>query len=386
MVYWLVRMVRVARTRRAFGFGSVLALVALSILGNSACYYAFDRRLKPDIGVGDALWYSIISVTTIGYGDHSAESTGARLGTVVFTVLLGLSSFTVFLGLVIDQVTQLALKAQRGMGTVMTTSHCLIVNFPSASRVKQVIEELRSDVGHQGREIVVVTDQVDQLPFSYEDVLFVYGSPLEIETFDRARLAEARTAIVLATSYNDPRSDAEVASTVAVINSRNLDAHVVAECLDERHRLLFQSVQCDAIVLGQKIAGNLLVQELNDPGVSQMVGEITSNLIGSTLYSTPVSEPLVDAPYGELAKSLLDRGVNLLCVVRGEQTYTSFMQERPKVGDRILYIGDRRRHWAELRTEDVPDLPSTRGPDRPTQDPPRDARRKGAPQKRRRGR
>ena len=61
----------------------MLALVALSIFGNAVTFYVFDGPLKPDLTFADAVWYSIISMTTIGYGDFSATSPGARAGTVL---------------------------------------------------------------------------------------------------------------------------------------------------------------------------------------------------------------------------------------------------------------------------------------------------------------
>ena len=56
-------------------------------------FYAFERAVAPELTWGDALWHAIISVTTIGYGDYSAQTTGGRLGTIVFIILFGLTTF-----------------------------------------------------------------------------------------------------------------------------------------------------------------------------------------------------------------------------------------------------------------------------------------------------
>ena len=297
---------------------------------------------------GDALWYSVVSITTIGYGDMSASSLGARLGTVIFIMLFGLAAFTILFGIVVDFITSFFIKGQLGMGKVSAKDHVLLVNFPGVARVQQLVEELRSDPSHHDRDIVVVSDKIEKLPASIEYVFFINGSPLQKETYERAQIGDARMALVLATSYDDPTSDAVVASAVSVINSIKGSIHIVAECLDEKHRMLFDSVRCDAVVPGLRIAGNLLVQEIDDPGVAQMIDVITSNLRGTTVFSLKVEEELPEVSYQELAKACLDSDINLLSVNRGSETYTHFRTIEVEKGDRLIYVAQNRIGWFDL--------------------------------------
>jgi hypothetical protein len=84
VLLWLVRLVRRARSRRSVGFLLVAALLSIALIGNAVCFYAFERAVQPELGWGDALWYSVISIATIGYGDFAPTTLGARLGTVFF--------------------------------------------------------------------------------------------------------------------------------------------------------------------------------------------------------------------------------------------------------------------------------------------------------------
>jgi voltage-gated potassium channel len=349
MLYFhLVRQYRRIRKKKSIGIAAVLCLLTLSIMGNATCFYLFERGADQDLGFGDALWYSAISITTIGYGDFYPSSVGGRLGTIFFIILVGLGTFTVFLGMVIDWVTDLALREKRGMSNVTATGHILIVNFPSAARVQQLIRELQSDPRHANREIVIINDSIAELPFESDDVLFVRGSVLEPETYRRASIATAQMAIVLATSYEDPNSDAVVAATVAVIEGLRSGVHTVAECLNDQHMVLFKSVRCDAIVLTMKLSGNLLAQEVHDPGVSLLVDTITSNVKGTTLFSTEIPESDPSLSYNELAKKLLDSDINLISVARDNESLTSFVSLYPKAKDRVIYAARQRFTWADL--------------------------------------
>ncbi len=342
---FILRLRRVARrivsSRRA-GLLTVAVLAAISLVGNTLTYVVFDHATW-----GDGLWYSIISVTTIGYGDESAVSLGARLGTVFFIVFLGLSVFTVLLGMFADYVMERTQKGIRGMGTVLTNDHVVIANYAGASRLNQVLRELAGDPAYGAAPVVLVTDQIAEMPAGPRNLQFVNGSPLDDATWQRAGLADARLVLVLPYNYEDPNADAVSASIVSVIQRLVPGKRVVAECLDETRRALFPTEEAVSVVCGLQVAGNILVQELSDPGVSHTLEEITSNLRGTTLYSTRVADaPTVD--YTTIAKALLDHGDNLLSVIRGTQTHTTFAGLRPQQGDVLVYVGEKRLAWQEL--------------------------------------
>ena len=335
-----------ARRKRKVGAALVSAALLTSIIGNAATFYLFESGQS----IGDSLWYSVISITTIGYGDLSASTIGARIGTIVFITLLGLTAFTAWAGMVINWLMELQHKERTGMAKLYLKEHILIINFPNEYRVRHIIDEFTSDPEHEKDEIAIITDRVESLPFAHPNVYFVHGSPLDMETYDRAAIANAQKAIILSTGYDDPNSDSIVASAVSVLHRLNPQIVATAECINPRHAVLFEGMDNVSLVFPLRMANKLLVQESQDPGVSLLTQAITSNLVEGTLLSTRLeATPDGIAPYQDVAKRMLDHDINLVGIVRNGKVHLRFTDLFPAEHDVLVYIGPSRLDWTDIQ-------------------------------------
>ncbi len=343
-------LVQRARRRRNLGLLLVLTLLGGSILGNALTFFFFEGAARPELTVWDSIWYSIISITTIGYGDFSATTAGARIGTVVFITVFGLAAFTSVVGLLVDWIVDFRVKERTGMLNLEAKNHLLIIHFPNEARVRHVVEEFVSDPSHRKDDIVIVAAHPESLPFSHKNVSYVRGSPLEQDTYHRAAVETANKAIILGTGYDDPNSDSSVASVAHVIQHLNPRVSIVAEVLSPKHELLFGDLQNVSLVYTLQMANNLLIQETQDPGVNLLTQVMTSNRLDGTLASTRIDQPPnVGLPYPGIAKSLLDDDVNLVGVIRGKEVHLKFGGLYPAAGDLLVYISTRRLDWPALR-------------------------------------
>ena len=351
MLSLTIQLIRKLRRRRSLGVAVLLLAVVVSIVGNALTFFAFERGSNPDLTVADAFWYSAISISTIGYGDLSATTVGARIGTIFFIVVMGLAAFTSAVGVGVEWIMDRNYRERAGMGKVVARNHVLIVNFPSERRVRQIIEEFLWDPSHRNDELVLVTDQIEALPFVERNVHFIRGAPLSEETYDRANVKEARQAIVLSTGYDDPNSDSVAASIVTILAHLNPEISIVAEVLDARHSILFNGTKNASLVYTFRISNNLLVQEAQDPGVSVLTQAIVSNQVEGTLASTKVESALEPSlRYRDVATSLLPHDVNLVGVIRGEEVHLRFEDISLAQNDRLVYICPTRQDWEAIRS------------------------------------
>ena len=77
MIYSLNRLIRKVRRRRELGALFLVLTLAISIIGSTLSFFFFERVIPDAPGIWDSLWYSVISITTIGYGDFSSTTVGA---------------------------------------------------------------------------------------------------------------------------------------------------------------------------------------------------------------------------------------------------------------------------------------------------------------------
>lgn len=114
--------------RRLAEIDFVLVLAAGVVIIGATVMYSIDTANVAIDSFGDALWWSIVTVTTVGYGDIVPGSTGGRV-VAFFVMFSGIALF----GAVAGNVA--ALLARVGRKSTPTNS---------AARIDELLEEVRS--------------------------------------------------------------------------------------------------------------------------------------------------------------------------------------------------------------------------------------------------
>jgi len=93
---FIVSFAKIQKELQVIGI-AILFLVFLS----ATCEYEFEREAQPEMFAkySDALWWSMITLTTVGYGDMYPVTLGGRI-TALVTLALGLGIFGTFLSLI----------------------------------------------------------------------------------------------------------------------------------------------------------------------------------------------------------------------------------------------------------------------------------------------
>lgn len=246
----------------------------------------------------DGFWWSVVTMTTVGYGDKYPESLGGRLIAVPL-MIIGIGMLGLLIGVIADSILLIRSRLMKGYGTINLSNHILICGW-NAFKVDTIIKEIRSGISLSGISIVLVNDKLEENPYENSDnVYFIKGHPSNSETLERAGIDKCSKAIILAES-SELKADDTTILTVLQIESLNRDVFTCAELIDIGKADLLKKANCDEIVTANDFGVKLLVQSIEDPGLSIIMGDMLSNRYGAQIDSKTVKSEYVGKKYSDM--------------------------------------------------------------------------------------
>jgi len=279
----------------------VLVLMLVVLIYGTTGFLYFELPANPDLSWGDGLWYTIVTIATVGYGDFFPKSFGGRflVGWPIMVFGIGLLGYA--LSMVAAALVTSKTKEIKGMSTFKLSDHLVIFNFAGLAKVERILEELAMDkaVG-TGMPVILVDEQLEELPGELQKrgVHYVRGNPTRDETLQRAGIDKARHAVVLTRDQSDPASDNLNVAIALAIEGRCKQVNTVVECIDPASEELLRKAGCDRIVCTSRFDAHFLSQELLNPGIQEVLGDLLSTGQGQQIYLVPVS---IGARFEELS-------------------------------------------------------------------------------------
>jgi len=179
-----------------------VALLTLSVVILSALavhYFEHIRREANITSVWDAVWWAIVTMGTVGYGDKYPVSVGGRLVGIVL-ILSGVGLMSLFTATIASLFVEKKIKEGKGLESIKEKGHIVICGW------NQYTEELLSGLVRQGmagdKTIVLINelspDELDPLRLKYHDLKFIRGNFIQEDVLMRANITQASFAILMA--------------------------------------------------------------------------------------------------------------------------------------------------------------------------------------------
>ena len=149
--------------RRVLGSAAVLML-ALLVFQSSMVYY-FEREAQPDKygSIPEAMWWGIVTLTTVGYGDVTPVTLWGKLAGGL-TAVMGLCMFAIPVGIIASAFIE-AVRRREFVDTWNLVAKVPLFRTLDAARIAAVAGVLRARRAERGERLIRKGDQADSMYF-----------------------------------------------------------------------------------------------------------------------------------------------------------------------------------------------------------------------------
>jgi voltage-gated potassium channel len=243
---------------------SLSSIVGVVLYGTMGAYGL--RTQFQDIATwGDAVYYVVVTIATVGYGDITPLTPEAKwfsLSIIVF----GTGAFTIAVGALVGPAIESRMAAAFGNMTAsdltLLEDHVVVLGYGD------VTESLLAELAGETDAVVVTPDADVAASLDDEGVNVLTADPTAESTLSDARVDAARGVVV--------GSDEDARDVLAVIAATNVapDVRIVAAANQEKHVDKLDAVGADEVITPGTIGGRLLGRSILDEGSGSAVADV----------------------------------------------------------------------------------------------------------------
>lgn len=233
---------------------------------------------------GDAIWLTLTTATTVGYGDVSAGTLPGRLSTVVLLYAGGIFVLAKLAGDYFDFRSERRRRMSRGEWEWNMRDHIVIINVPQDDPVHYfslLISQFRTSAEFSDTPVQIVTRAYTHgLPSALVDlgdVVHFNGNGEDDDSLRAAAVQDARAVIVLARSDNDPASDSVTFDILHRIRRLGTKGRVLAESVRDTNRERFVEAGADIVIRPIRAYPGMVVRGFVAPGAQALMEELFSS-------------------------------------------------------------------------------------------------------------
>ncbi len=332
-----------------YAFGLSVLTTAVVIGGLS--FYLSEHQVNPTINtLSDAMWWSIVTITTVGYGDLT-PMTG--VGKVVAAALMisGMITLALFAGIVGSSLMNSVLSMREESFRMSNTiGHIIICGYSPGARM--LLDTVSEEIDLDQHEVVIFAPDPRPADVSPE-FGWIQGDPTKESELEKARLGHAAAAIIVGGRGELPQqADARTILTAftvrrflrrdpALAARRNNPLYIVAEILDAENVEHVRTAGADEVIETTRLGFSLLSHAVEVHGTATILGEL-ADVSGNSLFvgcmPTDLTQPMTFASVGHDLKvrfGVLVVGVREL---DGSDTLNPHDDTSLSVGHGVIYM------------------------------------------------
>ena len=271
----------------------IVSLLAVSTFGAYVFEIGKNNSFK---SLWDTLWWTIVTLTTVGYGDKVPITIGGRIVGILMMVL-GVAIVGMVTGRIASFLVDKQIKARGGLIVLeRKKGHFVVCGWKNElETILKNILKVNSDLSPSDLVLVNDTDpeEIDHIRSipGFKTIKYIKGDYIDEKVLHRANIKTASTALVLADAsrkFSVQEVDSRTVMAIITIDSMNKNIYTCAELIDEKFEKYLKLANCDEIILSREYSRILIANAASASGVSHIAADLLSPEKGSLLtYDFP---------------------------------------------------------------------------------------------------
>lgn len=325
---------------------ALLVVIGLNLIFGCLFYLA-EHQVQPELTLADAIWWGIVTMTTVGYGDFYAQTVWGRFVISYACMLIGIGLIGYVIGFFAEYILDIISRTKRGLMKIVDENHLLICNYPGEHKVIKVVNEIRSIPEYKKVSIILITENLPEIPDSLKalKIQFVQGNPTDEDILYKANILKCAGVFILANqaSESDPdeRSFA-VGTIIELIESEHgVPIKTIVEVEHQKNLRLIKRSSVNSMISNDGITSRLLAHEFNYPGIYDIIQQLLDSDEGSQFHIQPtklVGQRVVDIQMEIIKHPTRMQVVGI--IQNGRKILNPSKEQKIEAGDQLILLAD----------------------------------------------
>jgi voltage-gated potassium channel len=309
-------------------FFQVVTITIGVIFFSSLGVYHFEHHIvNSNIhSIWDGIWWAIVTMGTVGYGDKYPISAGGRIVGMML-IFSGVGLMSLFTATIASMFVEKKIKEGKGLETVKEKDHIIICGWNE--HTQEVIHGLTKFGSIKDMPIVLINelsvDDTDSLKLKYSkhNLKFLRGNYVHEDVLLRANISKAKFALIMAdTSGDHPRDRIDERTTLAVLAIKSIAPQIktIAELLENENKSHLKRGNVDEIIIRGEHVASLLASAINSPGLPKVFSNMLSLEDTNKLWRADIPRLFVGKTFKELSNFYRERQGILIGLLKEKKT------------------------------------------------------------------
>ena len=345
----ITSLIRTLQRERVFGL--ILALLVILLVA-SIGFTLFEPAEGPWwTRFGRALWWGMVTLTTVGYGDVVPVTFLGRVVGVALMVI-GFLSLSLVTATVASVFIERKFRQEKGLEAVKSTQHILILGWPEDAEalLDQLLRRLSPTI-----PVVLINkappEQMDAVKERYpqHQIFYLRGDYSREDILLKANVFGAIKAIILADRQPGETAaqvDQRTLFTALTLKALHAKIRIMGELLRPENRAYLERAGAEEVLIRGQYDSSLLAGAIASPALFRIYTALLMG-DGQGLWDVEIPSQFHGRPLGELSAFLQEQNQGILIGIYTEGRSLSLedlLSEEPSAIDDFI-----RRKFAETK-------------------------------------